>query len=225
MAAEDAFRCPVPASAHVGSVRAWFLGQILAGAKVDDPRHQRALVNHDVVRLEVPVHDFDLVVQVLHAEQYLPHDRLDLVLLEALPPLDELRQGHFHLLEHYEEPAVVVSDLLGLHHERTVTVEFDNFVFWNSGCLRPYLIFGVGALMLHEALEDSDLALLEGFRLRLEASLKLFQGDNFSGGNVRRPVYVSEGPRPNHRVLGEGSVQHGPRVREGDIGVDSFALP
>ena len=79
--AEDALGRPVPSCGHVGGVRPRLNGQILARSKVDNLGAKRILIHHDVVRLQVPVQNVQLLVEVLHTQQDLLHQHANLAVL------------------------------------------------------------------------------------------------------------------------------------------------
>jgi hypothetical protein len=74
---QHALGCSIPSRTDVAGVRASLRRQVLASAEVDYPGVQRVLVDHYVFRFQVSVHDAELVVKKLYADQHLPHDGLD----------------------------------------------------------------------------------------------------------------------------------------------------
>lgn len=55
-------------------MRPAFNSQIFASSEIDYFCREWVFVDHDVVGLEVPVQDAELLVEVPHADQYLLHD-------------------------------------------------------------------------------------------------------------------------------------------------------
>lgn len=66
--AQDALRRPVPPSRHVRGVRPRLNGQILARAEVDNLGAKRILIDHNIVRLQVPMKYAEVFVKVLHTK-------------------------------------------------------------------------------------------------------------------------------------------------------------
>lgn len=81
VAAEDALGRPVPPGGHVRGVWARLNGQILASSKVNNLGAKRILIDHNVIRLQVPMKYAQVLVEILHAQQDLFHEYANLIVL------------------------------------------------------------------------------------------------------------------------------------------------
>ena len=177
-------------------MRSHFVLTVFTGTEVDHFGRQAGLgINHDVIWLQISMHNSQLLVHILHRNQQLLHDDLDLsVLLEhwfghfgSLP--EELSQAHFHQLEDGVKFSVVVFDCVGLQNVRTVVlIELLSLVklghdlyFLTLHCLFSGVIF----------------------------MLKFFDGVQFAGLDMSAPVNFSERTRAYQCFLFVFSTDHG----------------
>ena len=169
--------------------------EVLTSAEIDDFGNERILVDHNIVWLEIPVHNSEVIMQILQAREYLLHNHSDLCVLGQLYLalatflLDPLREAQVHALKPNIKPTVLQLDAVGLHYERTVAANGRLVGMCMPGHSSSLLASAISVLKF---LQDLNLTLLERLLPVLVFVLKLFDCDGFARPVALCFIYVAK---------------------------------
>ena len=194
MRSKHALGRSVPPGRYVGRVRTALYREVLTGAEIDNLGNERVLVDHNVVWLQITVHNSEVVMQILQAREYLLHNHSDLCVLGQLHLplaaflLDPLRQAQVHAFKHNIKPTVLQLDALRLHNEGAVAAD-GRLVGVRDGHASTLL---PSAITVLKFLQDLNLALLERLLPVLVFVLKLFDCNGLTRPIALCFIYVTE---------------------------------